>query len=202
MKRFILISIILVNLTAVSVLAQVGNSVDDVQELDSLNNEVISTEDEPTNIDVVLSTETQDPGTKEFFLVADITSIIDSDRVIVEWQLDNGLILGEDETKYIDKTVVAANGGTEVKKRVVAQYLGTHTAKVVVTAVKADVNYVTSDTIELEFDKNLEIVPQTEEYKKAKLVYQGTRAALYLLIVAAIGTAGYFGYKEIKKIRG
>lgn len=152
------------------------------------------------DIDVTLETETQDPGSKKFQIVATISSAIDTDRVIVDWIPQNGITFSDPLDTGKSSTTVRQGSDTVVSKKFVANYSGTHEVEVVITAVKADVNYLAADNIELEFNQDLELLPLTDDYKQAKLVYQFTRGVLYLTIIVATAAALFFVYRRIRNI--
>ncbi|MBN1331412.1 hypothetical protein JW978_00835 [Candidatus Dojkabacteria bacterium] len=157
--------------------------------------------DDSENLDVVLSYASQSPSSKEFYLIAEINSGIDSDRVVVEWKLPSGIKFADSTESRYSRPTVSAGQTTTVQKRLVATYAGTREIEVVATAVKADVNYVSSDKIELQFNDSKEIIPQSEEYKNAKLMHQIVLVLLYLGLGALVLTGGYLGYRWIKSIR-
>ncbi len=191
-KLFVTFLIVILSSSFVSVFAQSGDTL-------PISNEAVNVES--TNVNVELSLDTQDPGTKEFFARADITSIIDSDRVIIEWYLGNGIKFAEELESSLSRTTVKVGEVARVQKRLVPVTSGIRELKVVVTVIKADVNYVATDKITIEFNQNKEIIPLTEEYKEAKLTYQITRALMYLVVIFGILIIGFLVYLQIKKIR-
>jgi len=157
--------------------------------------------DDSENLDIVLSYINQSPKSKEFDLVAEISSGIDSDRVVVEWKLPSGVKFADSLESRYSRPSVSAGQKTIVQKRLVATYLGSKEIEVVATAVKADVNYVSSDKIQLVFNEGKEIIPETQEYKDAKTMYQITQALLYIGLAAIVAGGGYFAYRWVRKIR-
>ncbi len=153
------------------------------------------------DLDIILSHEVQDPGSKEFFLVADIKSGIDSDRVIVEWNLPRGIKLASETDLFRSRATIYEGRTTIVKKLVVPAGQGKYQVEAVVTAIKADANYISTDSIQIEFNDNKEIIPLSEEYKQAKLQHQIIRVLIYIAIISGISLVSYYIYREIKKIR-
>lgn len=188
MKKLLLFSLIFFSFFAISVYSQ---------EIDNSNPIRVDEKD----LDIVLSYEKQDPASKEFYIVADIKSGIDSDRVIVDWDFPTRIKLA-DETDYPrSRTDIFAGKVSTVKKLVKPLSKGTFEVEAVVTAVKADVNYISSDTVQIEFNDDKEILPISEEYKKDKMIYQITQILIYFAIITGIFLVIYFIYREIKKIR-
>ncbi len=154
------------------------------------------------DVDVELSYETQDPGSKEFFLTAKIESAIGSDRAIVQWVLPGAVILGEGE---FDNTTVSLKEGQEttVRVRVKPVYQAVDVdIKVNVTAVKADVSYLGSDSMKISFNKDMEITPLSKEYKQAKLVRQATKVILVMLVGTGLFAGVFFIFTRLRSSYG
>lgn len=157
--------------------------------------------DNSENLDIVLSYDNQSPKTKGFYLIADVASGIDSDRVVVEWILPSEIEFVDELESPYSRPTVSTGQTTQVQKNIVARYSGTYEIEAIVTAVKADVNYVSSDKIELTFNEKKEIIPMSDEYKQAKTLYQLAEAVLYFgIAMLGIGLI-YFLYKQIMAIR-
>ena len=151
------------------------------------------------DLNVALSYGEQSVGSKEFDLVATITSNLDSDRVIVEWDVPAQIEFSE-ETQFDTETTTISKGATQVvTARVRSLAQGAYIIKVNVTAVKADVNYVTSDTMDMSFNEDHEILPLTEDYKQAKLIRQVITSVIVILILFAITGAGIWLYGRYRK---
>lgn len=163
-------------------------------------NGVLSDVDDARNLDIVLSYEDQSPKTKQFYVVATITAGIDSDRVVIEWDLDRGLNFVGRLSVY-DNTSVRKGETSIVRRLVEPNFAGSKDIKAVVTAVKADVNYISSDTLDLELNQSREISPQTEEYKESKMMYQAWQAFQIVSVVLGAGLVGALFVRWLRKIR-
>jgi|GEM_PF-4098818 len=150
------------------------------------------------DLDVVLTHGEQDPGSKEFDLIATISSKLDSDRVIVEWELPSQIIFAEENQRNTQTTSVREDEISVATARVMGVRAGTYEVKVNVTTVKADVNYITADTLEITFNNDKEVLPLTDEYKKAKLTDQVITALVVLVVLLLVGGAGFWLYSRYR----
>ncbi len=136
-------------------------------------------------LNVELSTTTQDPKTKEFDIVATINSEIDSDRVVVETSLSDYIVFVNEDDKQIS-TKVRANVVNPIHIRVKPVLAMPSKVTVVVTLIKADVYYTSSDTINLTFNDKKELLPITSAYQKAKYLYFFKNFSLVLIAIIAV----------------
>ncbi|MBD3280801.1 hypothetical protein GF389_04740 [Candidatus Dojkabacteria bacterium] len=204
MRKILLItSLLFFVLLAPRVLAQDSEDAEETSNTTDTSDttNAVDTIDDSENLDIVLSYANQSPNSKEFDLIAEISSGIDSDRVVVEWQLPSGLKFADSATTKYSRPSVTAGETTIVTKRVIARYARTSEVEVIATAVKADVNYVSSDKLELSFNEAKEVVPLSEEYKDAKTMYQITQVLLYIGLAALLFGLAYFAYRWVRSIR-
>lgn len=195
MKRFFAISfVILLTFGIFSSFAQDEG----MEELDLSGATQIINEDD---LDVTLSHETQDPGSKEFFLIANIKSEIHSGKVLVNWDLPSGLILAEEADTPVSRLQLVPGDRKEVKKRVRAIKQGKQETEVTVTAIKADFYYLSADKYEIEFNDKYEIIPYSDEYKQAKNLRLAGQVILYSLIFVIILATSLYSYKKLNAWR-
>lgn len=153
------------------------------------------------DLDVVLIHGEQDPATKEFDLIATITSNIDSDRVLVTWDLPGSVEFASTAQYVTEQTAVSAGESTIVRVRVVGGARGGQEFSTTVTLVKADVNYISSDNMEVVFNESREILPMTSDYKQARVLNNIKTALIFLCIGGvALGAGGavYWRYRRVK----
>lgn len=149
------------------------------------------------DISIKLSKGEQSPMNKEVDLIATIDSNVDSDRVIVKWTLTPQIYLA-DKNASEEQIITISKGVQSTRIRVKAAYGGKSEIEVNVTAVKADVNYIASDKMEVEFNDSLEILPLTDEYKKNKLIYQLVMLLASLIFIGIMAFTGRWLYKRYK----
>jgi len=151
------------------------------------------------DLDVTLSYGVQDSPSKEFDLIATITSNIDSDRVIVEWTTPIAFAFTDQYQFSIQQTTVAKGETKVLRARVKPDQGGINKVEVKITAVKADVNYISSDSKEITLNDSKEIIPLSKEYKKDKLINQVINAIAIILVLAAVLGAGVWVFGRYRQ---
>lgn len=185
-------------ISAYTLLSSVQVQAESTDNLDSSGtSETIQTDDQ--DLDVKLSYGEQSASSKELDLVAEISSNLDSDRVIVTWELPDYIETAEEFQPLTTTTTVTKGGKQTVFLRVKAALSGSYRIKVNITAVKADVNYVTSDTMSIEFNQDKEVLPLTDEYKKAKLLLQIRNILIALTVVGVVTGIGFWLFRRYRR---
>ncbi len=143
---------------------------------------------------VTLKKDIQDIFTKSQPVFVDVLSQIETDRLQISFTYDDKkLALNEKNDAF-----------TSITKDALTRYLysftplteGTNKVVVKVQAWQNDANYPETETIDLVFDKNLEVVPQTDQYRTNFTIYQ---IVLFIIVMIVMVIAVFFGLKFGKR---
>jgi len=157
MKRLnIILTVILSLFLSFPVFAQ-----DNQQELNETN--IKSTR----YFDIQIVESTQNPFNKSVTLTATITALLDSPKTQIVWDIPNTL-----NANLKAKNFFAISEGETLSQKIVIKpkTAGTNNITASVISWQHDTNYTNSATKTLTFNKNLEVVPQTSEYKTSVLI--------------------------------
>ena len=157
MKRLnIILTVILSLFLSFPVFAQ-----DNQQELNETN--IKSTR----YFDIQIVESTQNPFNKSVTLTATITALLDSPKTQIVWDIPNTL-----NANLKAKNFFSISEGETLSQKIVIKpkTAGTNNITASVISWQHDTNYTNSATKTLTFNKNLEVVPQTSEYKTSVLI--------------------------------
>ena len=108
-------------------------------------------------------------------------------------QILNKLTLNEKNDGF---TSISKNTPTTFVYSFNALVEGTSRVVVKVQAWQNEANYPVTETIDLTFDKNLEIVPQTDQYRTNYTIYQ---IVMFVVVMIILVIAVFFGLKFGKR---
>lgn len=146
----------------------------------------------------------QEYPSKKFAVVLTIDSAINSNRVSVRWNIDNSYFVaingnddlvqvrnGEKTTlvKYFQPNPAVIGINNKYKKAEIG---------VRVNSFVDDINYLSSTKSILEFNNEYELLPISSEYNNSKLLQNGLRWAVIILVVVAVITAIVVGIKKFR----
>ena len=143
---------------------------------------------------VTLKKDTQNILTKSQPIFVDVLSQIETDRLQISFTYDNKKIsLNEKNDAF-----------TSITKDALTRYVysftplteGINKVVVKVQAWQNEANYPETETIDLVFDKNLEVVPQTDQYRTNFTIYQ---VVLFVIVMIVMVVAVFFGLKFGKR---
>jgi len=139
---------------------------------------------------------TQDPKTLEIPLALSVYSTRNSDRVNITWNVPKGLELVGEDSFFIS---VNTESPTVVEVRFKPTTAGRFDVRVKAEMFAAEVNYVGSAGYTVAVGNTLEVLPLTDEYKKAKMDYQLRELLKYSGITLGIVSVVVVGYIAFKK---
>lgn len=126
-----------------------------------------------------------------------IKSNINTDRLEVRWQLPATISQKGDSSDIWGS--ITAGETAEVITTIVPTEPGAYTIVAEVQAWQADANYVDTISIDLSFDKHLEIQPQTEEYYRNQRYWFFAKIAIATVAIIVICVLGWFGVKKFNE---
>lgn len=145
--------------------------------------------------DIKLSLGTQSAWDNSIPLIIQLTPKIDSEKTEITFDAPIGLQVKSNYKKYF----VGKNGNTyQLKGTIYPSKSGVYRIAVNAIAWQYNTNYTSSQTITIELDKNLQIVPQTQGY------YIGVVIKYLVFILLAGGVIALiviFGKKGLKKLK-
>jgi hypothetical protein len=153
-----------------------------------------STETNSKLLTVTLKKDTQNIFTKSQPIFVDVLSQIDTDRLQISFTYDNKkLALNEKNDAF-----------TSITKDALTRYVysftplteGTNKVVVKVQAWQNEANYPETETIDLVFDKNLEIVPQSDQYRTNFTIFQ---IVMFIVVMIVLVVAVFFGLRFGKR---
>ncbi len=153
-----------------------------------------STETNSKLLTVTLKKDTQNIFTKSQPIFVDVLSQIDTDRLQISFTYDNKkLSLNEKNDAF-----------TSITKDALTRYVysftplteGTNKVVVKVQAWQNEANYPETETIDLVFDKNLEIVPQSDQYRTNFTIFQ---IVMFIVVMIVLVVAVFFGLRFGKR---
>ena len=202
MKRLILITTLLLFLSVpfgVWALVDVNNPVPNDGKIRIATEETSSSSSPSTEtssklLTVTLKKLTQNIFTKAQPIEIDVLSQIDTDRLQISLTYDNKKISLNEKN----------DGFTSINKDVLTGYTysftplteGVNKVVVKVQAWQNEANYPETETIDLVFDKNLEIVPQTDQYRTNYTIFQ---VVMFVVVMIVLVIAVFFGLKFGKR---
>ncbi len=163
-------------------------------ESDSSSSSSSSTTSSSKLLNVSLKKQTQNIFTKAEPIEITVLSEIDTDRLQISFTYDNKkLTLNEKNDGF---TSISKNTPTTFVYSFNALVEGTSRVVVKVQAWQNEANYPVTETIDLTFDKNLEIVPQTDQYRTNYTIYQ---IVMFVVVMIILVIAVFFGLKFGKR---
>ena len=202
MKRLILITTLLLFLSVpfgVWALVDVNNPVPNDGKIriateESTSSSSSSAETSSKLLTISLKKLTKNIFTKSQPIEIEVLSQIDTDRLQISLTYDNKKISLNEKN----------DGFTSISKDVPTRYIysftplteGVNKVVVKVQAWQNEANYPETETIDLVFDKNLEIVPQTDQYRTNYTIYQIVMFVVFMIVLVI---AVYFGLKFGKR---
>ncbi len=145
-------------------------------------------------LSITLKKDTQNIFTKSQPIFVDVLSQIETDRLQISFTYDNKkLVLNEKNDAF-----------TSITKDALTRYIysftplteGTNKVVVKVQAWQNEANYPETETIDLVFDKNLEIVPQTDQYRTNFTIFQ---IVMFIVVMIILVIAVFFGLRFGKR---
>ena len=158
--------------------------------------ELVSTTESGAVITMSVKQLTQDPKTLEIPLALSIYSTRNSDRVNITWELPKGIQIVGENSFFIS---VNTNAPTVIETRFKPVQAGRFDIRVKAEMFAAEVNYVSSASYTLAIGNSLETLPETEEYRQAKMEHQTKEFLKYAGIALGILSLIVFGYIAFKK---
>jgi len=123
-----------------------------------------------------------------------IKSLISSERMQIRWQFPTGLTQkGSNKTIW---TEIKAGDEVTARTTVFPEKSGTYRVVAEVQAWQANANYVDTKTLDLTFDSNLEIQPQTEQFYSNQRTWLLARIGLVFAGILAVVIGIRFGYQK------
>lgn len=151
----------------------------------------LSAESAPTVLSMSIKQLTQDPKTLEIPVALSVYSMRDSDRVGITWELPRGVTVVGESSFFI---TVNTDEPTVIETRFKPSTAGRFDVKVKAEMFAAEVNYVASASHTLMVGNDLEALPVTDEYKKAKMEYDTKEflkyAGIGLLVLTVVAIGG------------
>lgn len=145
--------------------------------------------------DIKLSLGTQSAWNNSIPLIIQLTPKIDSEKTEITFDTPIGLQVTSNYKKYF----VGKKGNTyELTGTIKPSKAGVYRIAVNAIAWQYNTNYTSSQTITLELDKNLKIVPQTQAYYVGVVIKYFVFALIAGGIVALIVVFGKKGLKKLK----
>lgn len=138
---------------------------------------------------------TQNPRTKGLPLHITITSDVSSDRLEVAIYPRGDLTI-TGEPYFL--TSIKAGEPIEFDTEILPQSAGTQTLQVKAQAWQAGENIVTFENIEFAFGDDLQIQPQTAEYRVAAARERAIDIAIWIVVITVIGVITGYGYMRFR----
>lgn len=147
-------------------------------------------------LELELTKNTQDIFSHAQPVILTIKSNIDVERLEVQWSFDEkNLKLDSDDTVYTTVNVGEPRVGTF---KFTPKKPSNNRVFVKVTAWQNNINYTQVGYIDLNFDKNLEIVPQTQDYRNKQTLRTIVELALVIAIIIGLAFFGRSLYRRFK----
>lgn len=141
-------------------------------------------------------------GTQSIFndsvpIYLDIQSYIKTTKLQVRWKLPTGLQSKGNVTAAWG--TIEKDGEVSTSIEVTPEKPGTYKLVAEVQAWQADANYVDTVSIDLTFEKDLEITPHTDQYYQNQRTWNIAKIAMIVLGLGLAGVLGVLGYKAFIK---
>lgn len=128
-------------------------------------------------------------------LTLNFMSRFDSNEAFVRWS-------GPPGVEFLDKEEVFFSMFEDTEydftQRVKFKEAGTYRIVAQVEAWRSEANYLSSESIDITVDENLEIVPADPEYQQNKIIWLVARIAIVVVIGGGLVAGGIFGIKKFK----
>lgn len=126
-----------------------------------------------------------------------IKSHIDTEKLEIRWDLPASISQKGKSSNLWGS--IEAEETADVTTTITPSEPGTYTIAAEVQAWQADANYVDTISIDLTFDKHLEIQPQTEEYYRNERYWFFAKIGIAIVSVIIVLVAGWFGVKKFNE---